>query len=1064
MAQYLLPNDDVGTTAWVQGAGDDDANWFNELEEGFGAGRGSGSGPDQTTYWSSGNNPTNSDIEVGLASGANPGVDTGHIVRSYFEKNAAGGRQIDLTITLLQTTTTIESWTITNIGSAWTTDAHAISEANAANITDYSALRVRVRANNPDTGPARAAWLSAVEVELPDAPSVPWVPPQPHEPTVSIFAAAIITASGSVQPPSVPALTVDYTPLAQLEEPRETLELQYQAKVEPPTQPAAALPPIDWFQPLEEPQAVRPTIEAEQAGLTLVEPLAPTVVTVEWIPPLAEPQSVVLDLAVYDGSVLPPRAPPPGLPDFDWWEDLESGRAREPVVPHEPLTLVEPFVPQVFSPIEWLLPLEEPQARRPWTQPEDPESIVVSAFDYTPLGQLEEPRSVEELQYQAVVQPLTVPTQAVVDIGWWTDLARPEPPPTAEPEPWAYPEAPAAAAVVFDWWSGFSEPGPPEPFQETGETLVEPLAPVALPVFDWYQPLAEGLPEPPESSQLAGGVLVEDIAPAAVPDFGWWQPLEEPVPQPLQPVIEGAFLEPLGFLKDYTPFGQAEEPRQVLPFYYQATAVPLLDVAPPAQLPVLDWWQDLAGPSDDLDDTALMPTGAAAAEFGFDFVEWQEESPPAALEATIEPPAAHVEPPIPLALPAIDWMPEAEEPPPPPAPIEAEKVEPLQPPVPFGDFGWYGQWPFPSPPEQPIDAGALLVEPFQAPALSPIDWFGEWVQPTIPFDPTAWAEGVHVDPLLIPLPSVGGQKRVWEPKPQALYATRSMHVALPFSHTTRFRDTSRSDRHPVFSGVALAQTEIGLAARFDEVDDRLVFSGLGGYGPEFSLSLLFRVSEVDGSAFQYLVSHGPLGTAESLNVYLTEAASPILRTHFRDADDPSDFQALDVPATSLVDGRWHSYMLRVSKRYGTSVWIDGGLRAMDFARGGDAFSPSGALYLGCREDLNADRFYGGDIGAFWIVREALPASAILRFWSDPWHWLEPPVLPYADEVTPIDTNIKRSMGMASGRTVLPEPADGGITAADRAHICYVYRGYVIGTPPVAPPITPEQLGLDSLRF
>ena len=55
---------------------------------------------------------------------------------------------------------------------------------------------------------------------------------------------------------------------------------------------------------------------------------------------------------------------------------------------------------------------------------------------------------------------------------------------------------------------------------------------------------------------------------------------------------------------------------------------------------------------------------------------------------------------------------------------------------------------------------------------------------------------------------------------------------------------------------------------------------------------------------------------------------------------------------------------------GSEVFIDGVSRA-SAARGGDGIDPGTPLYLGARQDFDADRFYGGSLDSVMIFDQAL---------------------------------------------------------------------------------------------
>lgn len=180
MAQYALPNADIANNGWTQCQGDGDADHFDELSEGFGAGRGSGSGPDSaTTSWLSANGPANDEIRTALSSVTDPVSSTGHLIRTRNRKAnisncSAGdnaGIQLDITIKLYQDTTEKATETFTNVNGTYTTRTHTLTAGEADSITDYSLLRIGTIANKVGGGQNRVGTESAHEFECPDAPA-----------------------------------------------------------------------------------------------------------------------------------------------------------------------------------------------------------------------------------------------------------------------------------------------------------------------------------------------------------------------------------------------------------------------------------------------------------------------------------------------------------------------------------------------------------------------------------------------------------------------------------------------------------------------------------------------------------------------------------------------------------------------------------------------------------------------------------------------------------------------------------------------------------------------------
>ena len=79
---------------------------------------------------------------MGLTSNADPQTSSEHLV----EYNAKGNGSTDLIVRLKQGTSTIASWTETNVPDIDTYYSHTLTNGEADSITDYSDLRVEFEA------------------------------------------------------------------------------------------------------------------------------------------------------------------------------------------------------------------------------------------------------------------------------------------------------------------------------------------------------------------------------------------------------------------------------------------------------------------------------------------------------------------------------------------------------------------------------------------------------------------------------------------------------------------------------------------------------------------------------------------------------------------------------------------------------------------------------------------------------------------------------------------------------------------------------------------------------
>jgi len=121
-------------------------------------------------YNQSANNPSNDEFEVSLENVVDPQIHTGHVVNYRYGKSSSAGKQIDITVSLRQgTSTQIASQTHVDVGAGFTAGSLTLSTIEASNITDYSDLRIRVVANSVGGGAGRSGQISWVCLEVPSA-------------------------------------------------------------------------------------------------------------------------------------------------------------------------------------------------------------------------------------------------------------------------------------------------------------------------------------------------------------------------------------------------------------------------------------------------------------------------------------------------------------------------------------------------------------------------------------------------------------------------------------------------------------------------------------------------------------------------------------------------------------------------------------------------------------------------------------------------------------------------------------------------------------------------------
>ena len=109
---------------------------------------------DDADYIQSALAPSNAAYVTKLTSLEDPQSSSGHVVRYRYQKDTAGGAQIDLTVQLRQGDvsegaqgTLIAQWTHADIPAVWTPQAQTLSGAQADSISDYTSLFLRFVSN-----------------------------------------------------------------------------------------------------------------------------------------------------------------------------------------------------------------------------------------------------------------------------------------------------------------------------------------------------------------------------------------------------------------------------------------------------------------------------------------------------------------------------------------------------------------------------------------------------------------------------------------------------------------------------------------------------------------------------------------------------------------------------------------------------------------------------------------------------------------------------------------------------------------------------------------------------
>jgi hypothetical protein len=150
--QHQYPESDISIGSWTDQAGGT-TNLYSVVDEPL--------TPNDSDYVKSPDmSAGSSELVLGFGTMSTPGVDTGHTLRVRYRKvNVDGGTELNFNFALLQGTTVIAEQNVPDVGTSWVTGELNLSTTEAAAITNYNDLRVRLTAE----GPAAAAAFPVME-------------------------------------------------------------------------------------------------------------------------------------------------------------------------------------------------------------------------------------------------------------------------------------------------------------------------------------------------------------------------------------------------------------------------------------------------------------------------------------------------------------------------------------------------------------------------------------------------------------------------------------------------------------------------------------------------------------------------------------------------------------------------------------------------------------------------------------------------------------------------------------------------------------------------------------
>jgi hypothetical protein len=91
--------------------------------------------------------PNNATLEVGFNAGSDPLSSANHVLSYRIQKDQPGGAQINVTVSLMQGSTIIATWTHNDLANGWQTFTQTLSGVQADAITNYAALSLRMVAS-----------------------------------------------------------------------------------------------------------------------------------------------------------------------------------------------------------------------------------------------------------------------------------------------------------------------------------------------------------------------------------------------------------------------------------------------------------------------------------------------------------------------------------------------------------------------------------------------------------------------------------------------------------------------------------------------------------------------------------------------------------------------------------------------------------------------------------------------------------------------------------------------------------------------------------------------------
>jgi len=180
----------------------------------------------------------------------------------------------------------------------------------------------------------------------------------------------------------------------------------------------------------------------------------------------------------------------------------------------------------------------------------------------------------------------------------------------------------------------------------------------------------------------------------------------------------------------------------------------------------------------------------------------------------------------------------------------------------------------------------------------------------------------------------------------------------------------RAEFRPMPSS-SLVDTQIGKGLRFDEIDDYFVISDFD-YNDTFTFTVWSKIPDNSGTYWKYILSHDVYTTNPCFALLFGEDSCSTTADRnetigrLYDNSSSDEYLRTDQPGDiDATDGNWHKITFIRVRNGTTRLRIDG--QEQDTYSSPDTdVDPEGPIYIGIRNNLDSNRFFGGDLDEIMI--------------------------------------------------------------------------------------------------